>query len=316
MLPTTCYYFYMNPKRIRIYILLVIVAAAWGFASPIIKYVLDFLTPDVFLAYRFAMSALFGVLCFLFSGRIHFPKDPKIIVWTLLYAFLSSTVQLGVLFLGYNYTSAISASLISATGPIFITLGAVYFLHEHVTKSEKLGLILAFFGTLVTIFGPIVRDGAGIGQIGGNLLIFLAIMIGVATAVIAKKLVRERLPLLPATNLIFIVGFVTMLPITLLSSGLSGSISQIASLPISVHLAVIYMALISGTLAYYFWLKAEKSIEVGEVGVFSYLQPVFATPLAIMWLGEQVTVPFIIGALIIALGVGIAEYKKTRSTKR
>ena len=148
------------------------------------------------------------------------------------------------------------------------------------------------------------------GQLEGNLLVLLAILISVATSVLAKKLLRERLDMMTATNLTFIVGFATMAPIAILLTGFSGTLGQITSLPLNVHLAVVYMALISGTLAYYFWLKGEKSIEVGEVGIFTYLQPVFATPLAIVWLGEQITLPFVVGAVVIALGVGIAEYKK------
>ena len=146
----------MNSRRLRVYFLLVIVMAIWGFASPIIKYTLNFLTPDVFLTYRFAIAGAFGIIFILLTRKFHLPRDPKILGWTLLYAFLASTVQLGVLFLGYNYTSAISASLISATGPIFIALGAILFLREHVTKRERTGLILAFIGTIITIFGPIV----------------------------------------------------------------------------------------------------------------------------------------------------------------
>jgi drug/metabolite transporter (DMT)-like permease len=60
------------------------------------------------------------------------------------------------------------------------------------------------------------------------------------------------------------------------------------------------------------WHKVQKSIEIGEVGVFYYLQPVIAAPIAVVWLGEKVTLPFIAGAAIIAIGVGIAEYKRSK----
>ncbi|NTV79075.1 MAG: EamA family transporter [Clostridiales bacterium] len=40
--------------------------------------------------------------------------------------------------------------------------------------------------------------------------------------------------------------------------------------------------------------------------------PIFAAPLAVIWLGEKITPVFIIGAIIIAVGVFIAEVKKKR----
>ena len=75
-------------------------------------------------------------------------------------------------------------------------------------------------------------------------------------------------------------------------------------------MGVWYMALISGSLAYYLYVKAQRSIEVSEAILFNYLQPVFSIPLALFWLGEKITPAFLLGALIIALGVIIAEYKK------
>jgi len=69
------------------------------------------------------------------------------------------------------------------------------------------------------------------------------------------------------------------------------------------------MALLSGNLAYYLYVRAQKTIEVSEAVLFNYLQPLFTIPLAIFWLGESLSTSFIIGAIIIAFGLVIAEYK-------
>ena len=70
------------------------------------------------------------------------------------------------------------------------------------------------------------------------------------------------------------------------------------------------MAFLSGIVGYALWIKGQKSIEVSEAGLFAYLTPIFGAPLAVWWLGEKITPIYIIGALIITLGVFIAEYKK------
>ncbi|MBI4157275.1 hypothetical protein HY502_00290, partial [Candidatus Woesebacteria bacterium] len=41
----------------------------------------------------------------------------------------------------------------------------------------------------------------------------------------------------------------------------------------------------------------------------------FAAPLAVLWLGEKINSQFIVGAIVIALGVFIAEYKRTKLSK-
>ncbi|OGG08695.1 hypothetical protein A2154_00300 [Candidatus Gottesmanbacteria bacterium RBG_16_43_7] len=73
------------------------------------------------------------------------------------------------------------------------------------------------------------------------------------------------------------------------------------------------MALISGTLAYTLNNKAVRTIEVGEVSVFTYIQPLFTLPLSLYWLNESIT-PMMIGGIIIAtIGVSIAESRRLQT---
>jgi len=72
------------------------------------------------------------------------------------------------------------------------------------------------------------------------------------------------------------------------------------------------MAIFSGSIAYYLFVRAQKSIEVSEAVLFNYLQPIVTIPLAIIWLNERLSTSFILGAIIIAIGLIIAEYKKKR----
>jgi drug/metabolite transporter (DMT)-like permease len=53
-------------------------------------------------------------------------------------------------------------------------------------------------------------------------------------------------------------------------------------------------------------------VEVSEAILFSYLQPLFTVPLAIFWLKESLSGTFVLGAIIIVIGLVVAEYKKAR----
>ncbi len=131
-------------------------------------------------------------------------------------------------------------------------------------------------------------------------------------AVFAKVILRDKVNIFFLTNIAFIVGFITTIPIVLASNTPSQIFNIIVSTPLTYHLGVIYMAIISGTLAYLLWHKVEAMIEVGEVSIFAYLYPIFGTPLSVLWLKESVTRPFVIGVIVIAIGVIIAEWKKKR----
>ncbi|MFZ5932749.1 MAG: DMT family transporter [Patescibacteria group bacterium] len=301
----------MNPYRLHAYSLLLAVSVIWGVAGVVIKYTLGAFPPLTFLTYRFAIASLAAVLTFLSVG-FKIPKDKKGLLTSGLYGFLTSTVALGLLFFGTDETTAIDATLISATAPIGVAAAGAIFLGEHITKREKVGISIAFLGTLVTILEPLVRNGASLAGLGGNLLVFASVIVGAATAVMAKVLLRQGVTPLFATSVSFIVGFLTTAPVAFTLEKPANMIALLGATPLPYHLGVFYMAFISGSLAYTLWHKAQKTIEIGEVGLFAYLYPVFGTPLAVFWLKEKITPPFIVGAAIITLGVAVAEYKKRR----
>ena len=300
----------MNPVRKRAYIELLIVSVIWGVASPVIKYTLGGFSPGVFLTYRFFISAVLALIIFAITG-FKFPKNPKVLALTLFNGFLLSTVSLGLLFLGTNKTTSIDSNVISTMAPITIALAGIFFLKERVTKRESIGILIALAGTLITIIEPVLKSGGALGALEGNLLVFASVIVATITAVLAKVVLRDNVDALFATNISFIIGFITILPFGL-PQILDSRFKILTSIPLSYHLGVFYMAILSGTLAYFLWHKAEKTIEISEVSVIAYLYPLFGTPLAVFWLGEKITPPFIIGAIVIALGVFLAEWKKRR----
>jgi len=292
----------MKAHRLTAYLLLIIVSLIWAIAGPVIKYVLGEVPPLPFLLLRFGISSLIAIISFFFTG-LHFPKKLSTILLLLLYGFVTSTVTLGLLFIGLKQTTVLEMSLISLVGPLMIALSGVIFLNEHITKREKMGMGIALLGTVVTILEPLLSSGMGFSRISGNLLIILYLATNTVSVVLCKKLLRLGISPSLMTNLTFIVGFITTLPLALGQS----NFSHISTLSI---LGIIFMAVLSGNLAYYLGNKAQKSIEVSEAALFAYLYPLLAMPLAVIWLHEKITLPYVIGAVIVAIGVIIAELKK------
>lgn len=296
----------MNPHRLKAYALLLIVTAIWGVAEPVIKFTLAGFPPLLFLTYRFGLSTLTAIFLFAIFG-FHLPQDKNTRLELLLYGFITSTVSLSLLFFGLEKTTVLDATLITLINPLLIALAGVYFLKEHVTLKEKLGMGIALLGTLLTVAEPFLQNGHAATRFSGNLLIFLYLFTTAWGAVLAKKLLRAEVSPLLMTNLSFVIGFITLLPFALPLIRYSSF-----NVHFSYHLGVAFMALISGSLAYFLANKAQKTIEVSEAAVFSYLYPVFAAPLAVAWLGEKITPVFIIGAVVITAGVVIAEVKQKR----
>ena len=301
----------MNPHRLRAYIYLVITAAIWGIAGPVIKFTLPDLPPFIFLTYRFLISTIILFPIVLLKKAKAPPEKKDFIVLTLI-ALLGSSINLGFLFYGYSYTTALDASLLTATAPIFVVIASALFLKERVTKKEKVGLFIALIGTLAIIFQPIAENKLLVFEnILGNMLVIISNFAWVFYVILSKSALKRKFDPLYMTLYMFFIGFITLLP---LAAFQAGSLSNLASLiinsPSHTHLGVLYMALLSGSLAYFLYQKAQKTIEASEATLFMYLSPLFAAPLAVFWLGEEISVFYILGASIVTVGIIIAESKR------
>lgn len=296
--------------RIKAYLLLLLVSVIWGIASPVIKFTLFGIEPDLFLAYRFAISTLISIITFMIVG-FKIPKDFKLIGLVLLYGFLNSVVSLGFLFFGMKSTTVLEAGLITLASPLLVSTAGVYFLREKITKRKIIGMGIAIFGTLLTIIEPIITSSQKI-EFSGNILILLYVISTVATSIIAKKVLREGVSPLIMTNVSFALGFVCFSVFLLSKTSFVDIVNTLKSVDISYHIGVLYMAIISGNLAFFLSNKAQKTIEIGEQSLFAYLYPIFSLPLAVLWLNEKFSTIYILGGIIITAGVVIAEFKKKR----
>jgi drug/metabolite transporter (DMT)-like permease len=296
----------MNSYRLRAFIYIIIVTIIWGLAEPVIKFTLGGIPPLLFLTYRFGISTVIAIITIAIFGA-GIPKDKKLLTEIILYE-IASTLSLALLFFGLENTTVLDTTLIGLANPLIISLAGMYFLKEHVTKREKIGMGIALLGTFLVVAEPFLQNDFGSIRLSGNILIFFYLLATAWSAVLAKRLLKADVNPLFLTNFFFIFGFIVLLPFALFKF----NVVELIHVPFSYHLGVIFMAVMSGSLAYYLSNKAQKSIEISEASVFSYLYPVIAAPIAVIWLGEKITPMFIIGAIVITLGVIIAEVKKKR----
>lgn len=301
----------MNPHRLHAYILLSIVAVIWGIAGPVIKLTLKGLPPDIFLLYRFLISSILSIIIFIFTG-FKLPQKPRLILDVCIYTFLNSTVVLGLLFWGTDKTSLLDMSLISLFGPILLILAGFIFLKDRITAKERVGILIAFIGSFLIIIEPLLRASNSSGQLWGNLLIFASLLSAAVSGIYVKKLLRQDISPAFLANLSFLVGFITFLPLVIFKYGLLRTVTIVTSASLPFHLGVLYMAIFSGTIAYTLANTAQKSIEISEAALFSYVSPIFSGILAVILLGDKLTAPAIAGSVITFIGVVIAEIKKKR----
>ncbi len=286
-----------SKNRLTAYSLLLLNAALWGFAVPIIKESLNHTTPTLFLFYRFIIASLFFFPIFLYyKAKV---KHQKINYFHhLCLAILGTPLVLLPLFYGLAVSSAIETSIIESASPIFVFLGGLVYLKEKASHKEWMGVLLALFGTLLLTVYPILQHTATSLSIQGNLLVILSNLFWAGFLLLSKKDHTDPIYLSFFSFLISIPFFFVL---HILTPNYSFTLSP-AALP-----GILYMAIGGSIIAFWAYQEGQRRILVSEASIFSYLKPVFTIPLAYLWLKEPFTPLAMLSTAIIILGVYLSE---------
>ena len=290
----------MNLSRIQIAILALIGAnIIWGAAFPIYKWTLEIVPPFTFVFIRFFGGALL-ILPFVFKSlRIAKADIPKLI----LVSVIGITIQIPLIFFGLKLSPSINAPIIIASGPIILIVASVIFLNEKLKAKVLAGTLISLFGILAIILRPIIETGGLTGSVLGNLLLFGATLCAVAQALILKKITANNDPL-TITFWMFLIGAVPIIPLVFYEAQTFNIITDINTQAV---LGLLYGIVFAAVLAHFFWTYGIKYIKASEVGIFAYVDPVATVAIAIPLLGEVITPTYIFGAVLVFLGIFIAE---------
>lgn len=303
----------MSKKRKLAYLALLINTIVWGAAAPIVKPALLATTPERYLFYRFLIAAIVSLPFFIPLFRKTKLRG-SIIVKIVLLELLGTTTLLWLIYRALNLTTAIEASFIYSTSPLFVTLAGVLFLRERQSKIEWTGLFVALAGTLLFTVSPIINGGIKFNSLTGNVIIVLQNILWAAYLVLAKRVYRA-IPKLLITGISFWVGLTSFFLLSLPSGNPLMLFASEMAIP-SVFFAVVYMAIFGSIVGATLYLFGQNLIEISEASIFTYAQALVALPLSIFWLGEKLTPVMILGAFVIALGVYLGEFSARGGGRR
>lgn len=295
-----------NNQRGLAYVYLLINTVCWGAALVLSKPALDYITPFRFLFYRYLIAGgLFGIPYFILKRK---SLNWRQIINIILIESFGTVFNLIILYYGLSLTSAIEASLIGTTGPIFITLAGILLLRESQEHFEWLGLGLSLAGTLLIVLTNYQQTNS-ISLIG-NLLILAYNLLNALYFILVKKYYQD-ISKTTAGALSFITGLALFGFIVLLNQQFQ--IRQLLNLiqldwqqPF-VAFSSIYMAVFGSIIGLISYIKGQAKIEASEAGLFIYLQPLIYLPLGILLLNELVYLQQFFGLGLVLMGVIFAE---------
>ncbi len=279
-------------------IALIIANIIWGAAAPVFKWSLQNIEPFTLAFLRYFLAALLLAPLVLKNFKV----DKKDWLTLFILSFFGITINISLFFLGVRLTSSINVPIIGASAPVFIILSSILFLQERPKTKVIAGAMLSLAGIATVIIRPLLEQGVS-GSIIGNLLILTSVFGTVVHTTLLRKIAKKYNPI-TLTFWSFVIGAISFLPMFIVKNQNQLFMS---TLNYQGVIGIIFGAILSSAIAYSLYNFALKNIVANEVGIFFYLDPLAAIVIAIPLLGEIVTLPFLIGSILVFLGLFIAE---------
>jgi drug/metabolite transporter (DMT)-like permease len=285
----------------------------WGLAWPIGRLLATNLPPISIAVLRYAIvvPVLFAIL-WLKGTRLTL-RRPWIINLVVM-GLLSTTLYQAFFLFGVKYAAASDDSLVIGVGPVLIAVMASLVLNEPLTRTKVLGLLSGLTGIgVISLLSP--NTNVPNRLLGVTLVFGGAAAYALYTVLLRRFIATNRADhaetapsSLSILAWISLFGWVFMIPFSLLESPWNYSWSTTS------WLGILYLALLSTVVGYFFYVEGVSKIGASKAAIFSNLVPVFGVISSILLLGENVSPWHGLSFLLILAGVVLVN--RTRRQER
>ncbi|MBQ8293187.1 MAG: EamA family transporter [Bacilli bacterium] len=242
--------------------------------------------------YRAIMAIiLVGTYLLITKQKIEFKKIKKEIPLLIL-----SGIAMGInwvlLFEAYNYTTVTVATLSYYFAPVIVMILCPILFKEKMTLKQIICFIASSIGLVLVM---------GITNIGKEALNLKGIGLGLgaacfyATVILINKFIKN-IDGIQRTFIQFISSLIVLIPYVLLTSGIN-----IVSLQGSELIYLLIIGLIHTGVSYCLYFSSLKELSGQKVSILSYIDPLVAILVSYFLLSETITLPQILGGILIII---------------
>lgn len=279
----------MNSKKVLGSVLLSMSACIWGGMFVVVKMIVDEIHPIQLVWLRYLIAIIFlMIFSLLRREKWHWNWSDLRLIF--LIGLIGNTISIVAQETGTWLSSAQTGAVITSATPTFMLIFAWLILKEKMTSVKIISVIMATLGVIMIV---------GL-HLSGNYILYgvLSLIVAALTWALMSVLVKKvnHYSSLQTTIISTMVAIVCLTPIIMLNPSALGNINF---LNIKVILCLFYLGVISTAMAFVMWNQGLKLVNASSSGLFFLLQPIIGTLLGWLLLGENISISFIMGTILI-----------------
>lgn len=292
-----------NEGKYKGHVAILMANVIFGLGVPVTKSLLtDWVTPMGYMASRCVGATLlfWAVACFLPKEKVERKDLITIMLGGLLGFVISQTLTAEAL----KYTTPVYFSLVAALTPIAVMLLAAVTINETITSLKMVGVALGIGGALLMLYMS-WTGGAGASGTNDLLGIFLAILSVLTWAVylIITRKVSSKYSSVTQMKYVFLISTIVTVPIAWFTEPQQTLYSPACQWSGVMQMA--FIVLFATGLGYFLIPYAMKFLKATTVSIYTNIQPIVASLVAIA-IGQDVfTWDKPIAALMVLVGAYI-----------
>ena len=273
-------------------------ASIWGGMYVVSKVVLEVIPPFALLTIRLVMGSIaLGVVIYFRKNKTAITKE---FLWkSLLVGFVGYGISLGFQFVGTKLSTASNGSLVTSATPAFVLLFAPFLLGERTTTRRMIALAVSTLGVIAVIDPRNAELSPSL--FWGNMSLLAAALTWALYSVLVRKVSKSG-DLLTSSAIMLLGG----LPSSLLLGFWEVQTQGVDEITIGIIGGLLFLGIVSTAVAMFLWNYAFAELPAAVASLTFFAQPVVGTLLGWFFLAEKITPLFLIGGLLISIGILIA----------
>ena len=270
----------------------ILFSVIWSSAFTSARILMSSAPPFLVLSLRFMISGLLAIAIARLLGQ-NFNLSKQEWVGVLIFGFCQNVLNLGLNFVALQWIDASMAAIIASMLPLVVASISWILLIEKPGIIGVLGLVAGMAGVLLIM---IDRTGDQT-KLLGFLLCSTALLALAGATLLLGNFFRSNKNILMIVGLQMFVGFIFLLPLTILFE------KWLINWSLIFILSFIYQILMPGVLGTLIWFLLVKRIGATKSAAFHFLNPFFGVMIAAAILAEKISLKDGIAVVIIMLGI-------------